>query len=367
MRVLCLLFLALGAWAAELVDPKDCTAFPCLIFNDEFDYLDHNVWEHEVNMAGGGNWEFQVYVNNRSVSYTQDSKLFIKPGLTSEWYDEAFLSSGFLDLWGMNGRGDVCTGNGWYGCERYGTAQNIINPAMSGRLRTQKDFSFTYGRVEVRAKLPKGDWLWPAIWMQPAKWPYGKWPASGEIDIVESRGNSDYGNLGHQYGASTLHWGPFWSENRYTMTHAEYAANDGSFAGSFHTFRVDWTKDNIQFYVDDALQLAADPGTNFWDYGGWGDQYDNPWRAGTKMSPFDQDFYLILCLAVGGTNGYFPDEVAANPPKPWSNTSPESFAEFWNGRNSWLPTWQDSTGKISDDAAMQVDYVKVWKMESVEQ
>ncbi|TOF75848.1 hypothetical protein CGJ15_27005, partial [Vibrio parahaemolyticus] len=89
-----------GAFAADLVEPEDCTGFPCLIFNEEFDYFDHDVWEHEVTMSGGGNWEFQVYLNNRSISYTRDSTLFIKPDLTSNWQTEGFLTSGDLNLWG---------------------------------------------------------------------------------------------------------------------------------------------------------------------------------------------------------------------------------------------------------------------------
>jgi len=364
MRALCLLLLAASAFAAEIVDPKDCTAFPCLIFNDEFDFLDHDVWEHEVTMSGGGNWEFQVYGNNRSTSYTRDSTLFIKPALVSEWHTEDFLTSGEINLWGMNGRGDVCTGNSYWGCDRVGNAVNIVNPVQSARLRTMTDFAVKYGRIEVRAKMPRGDWLWPAIWMLPRNWPYGLWPASGEIDIVESRGNDDFGTLGNQYGGTTLHWGPFWPHNRYDLTHAEYGPS--GFADDFHTWRIDWTADKMEAYIDDVLQLTVDPGSNFWDFGGFdsiGD-IDKIWSTGEKMAPFDQKFYLILNLAVGGTNGFFPDDIpGAN--KPWSNTSPQAMLDFWNGRNDWLPTWKQGEDKISEGAALQVDYVKVWKMESI--
>jgi beta-glucanase (GH16 family) len=62
----------------------------------------------------------------------------------------------------------------------------VINPVMSARISTKNHYSITYGRVEVRAKLPRGDWLWPAIWMLPNS---GTWPMSGEIDIMEARGN----------------------------------------------------------------------------------------------------------------------------------------------------------------------------------
>ncbi|XP_047476670.1 beta-1,3-glucan-binding protein-like [Penaeus chinensis] len=360
----CVALLACGALAADIVEPKDCASFPCMIFEDNFDFLDHDVWEHEISTAGGGNFEFQVYVNNRSISYTRDSTLFIKPELTSNWKDEAFLTSGTLDLWGMNGQGDVCTANIYSGCSRTGSSADIINPIVSARLRTLSSFAFRYGRIEIRAKMPRGDWLWPAIWMLSRNWPYGPWPASGEIDIVESRGNDDFGNLGNQYGGTTLHWGPFWPHNFFEKTHAEYSANVGSFADDFHVWRLDWTKEKMEFYVDDVLQLTVDPGSSFWDFAGMDSIFDNPWAAGAKMAPFDQKFYLILNLAVGGTNNFFPDDVAE---KPWSNLSPTAPLDFWEARDEWLPTWKAGGDRISEDAAMQIDYVRVWKMESAEQ
>lgn len=101
-----------------------------------------------------------------------------------------------------------------------GAGGNIINPIQSAKITTVSSFSIKYGRVEVRAKLPQGDWLWPAIWLLPADNAYGQWPASGEIDIMESRGNLNYPtNLGggvESFG-STLHWGPDWSQNGYII------------------------------------------------------------------------------------------------------------------------------------------------------
>ena len=66
----------------------------------------------------------------------------------------------------------------------------VINPVRSARINTKGKKSIRYGKVEIVAKMPVGDWLWPALWMLPVKETYGPWPASGEIDIVESRGNS---------------------------------------------------------------------------------------------------------------------------------------------------------------------------------
>ena len=136
------------------------------------------------------------------------------------------LKSNFnLDIWGST-PADLCTAPAFYGCFRTaGAGGNWLNPVKSASFRTVESFSFKYGKVtymyvhvcadvckhthtphththilpththpphtqvEVRAKLPRGDWLWPAIWMLPRWEAYGKWPSSGEIDIMESRGN----------------------------------------------------------------------------------------------------------------------------------------------------------------------------------
>ncbi len=70
-----------------------------------------------------------------------------------------------MDMWGSS-PADLCTGNMFYGCMRTsGAGGNYLNPITSARLRTAEHFSFMYGRVEVRARMPRGDWLWPAIWL----------------------------------------------------------------------------------------------------------------------------------------------------------------------------------------------------------
>nr|XP_045596249.1 beta-1,3-glucan-binding protein-like isoform X3 [Procambarus clarkii] len=386
LRALSFLLVASWALAADVIDPNDCFEFPCLIFNDEFDDgIDENVWEHEISMYGGRQ-------------------------LTSNWKSEEFLRSGELNL------GEACTESANYGCWRTGDPDYILNPIMSARLRTLPSFAFRYGRVEVRAKMPRGDWLWPAIWLLPRNSRYGRWPKSGSIGIAESRdfmrtnlslywaGNDDYGGLGHMQAESSLHWGPNPQINLYPNTQQIYTTeNDSSdsstkndspnsstkngclkravetepctsetsrndsFSDNFHTWRLDWTKDKMTFYVDGKEKLMVDPGKNFWNLSGLGSSLSNPWKSGGKMAPFDQKFYMIMNLAVGGVNGYFPDDVASCPPKPWTNHSPHASRDFWNAREWWLPSWEHCEGHISEKAALQVDYVKVWKMESIEQ
>lgn len=120
-----------------------------------------------------------------------------------------------MNIWGST-PGDYCTSNQFFGCERSSNGNKYINPLVSGRLRSVNSFSIKYGRVEFRAKLPKGDWLWPALWMLPAQNAYGSWPVSGEIDIVESRGNAaGYPPGGVDTFSSTLHWGTSVDQNKY--------------------------------------------------------------------------------------------------------------------------------------------------------
>jgi beta-glucanase (GH16 family) len=183
-----------------------------LIFQDDFSTFNLKTWKHEITMGGGGNWEFELYHNSRTNSFVQDGQLYIQPTLTAETITEQTMMHGSYDVWGGT-PADLCTSNQFYGCERNAAGSgNYINPIMSARVRTAESFSFRYGRVEVTAQLPKGDWIWPAIWLLPTDQAYGSWPVSGEIDLMESRGNGPECSAGGSNTfASTLHWGPAWN------------------------------------------------------------------------------------------------------------------------------------------------------------
>lgn len=126
-----------------------------LIFEELFQELDFETWQHENTLAGGGNWEFQWYTNNRSNSYVEDQVLHIVPTLMAEEFGESFLSSGTLNIHG-GAPADQCTNAQFWGCERAGNPTNFINPIRSARLRTVNSFAFKYGTLEVRAKMPAG-------------------------------------------------------------------------------------------------------------------------------------------------------------------------------------------------------------------
>lgn len=127
--------------------------------------------------------------NSENNTYVEDGILYIVPTLTSDVIGKDAIFNGYT--YNISG----CTNANLTECGRVSNSsvQSVINPAQSARIHTKFSHSITYGRVEVRARLPRGDWLWPAIWMLPTDYVYGPWPMSGEIDIMESRGNGiDY-------------------------------------------------------------------------------------------------------------------------------------------------------------------------------
>ncbi|XP_059608690.1 beta-1,3-glucan-binding protein-like [Phlebotomus argentipes] len=381
MKVLLLLVAAIFACGAEaqicnvsatIVSgthaPQGTICSGQLLFEENFNELNFAKWQHEITLAGGGNWEFQWYSNNRSNSYVNGGLLYIRPTLTNDTTGDHFISSGTLNIHG-GAPADQCTNPQFWGCERTGSFNNVINPIKSARIRTVNSFAFRYGRVEVQAKLPAGDWLWPAIWLMPKHNVYGSWPASGEIDLMEARGNRNLlqngVNIGVERVGSTLHFGPYPALNGANTTHfTRNSAAGNGFNRAFHRYQLEWTPDSMRFYVDGQLIGTVNASTtSFWDRGGFAARApgtENPWRYAGRMAPFDQEFYLIINLAVGGTN-FFPDNVSNPGGKPWHNSSPQASTDFWNGRNQWLPTWNLRTD-FSREASLQVDYVRIWAL-----
>ncbi|CAH1777177.1 unnamed protein product [Owenia fusiformis] len=321
-----------------------------LVFEDNFDTLDTtNKWDYEVTASGGGNWEFQVYTPEQQNTFVRNGNLVIKPTLTADRFGEDFLYNGILDLREMYGR---CTDERDYGCRREGR-NGMINSIMSGKLKSRQ--AFRYGRMEFRAKMPTGDWIWPALWLLPRDAVYGGWPRSGEIDVCESRGNENYGSIGVQEFGATLHWGPEPAQNRWTMTQGKRHCPGCTYGQDFHIYRLDWDETGLMVFENGNLVLnVPTPSEGYYNWGGC--TGPNPWEGQGTDAPFNREFYLILNVAVGGTNGYFPDNVQSLPyPKPWSNNSPQANEDFWNGRSGWYSTWR------GDDVAMEVDYVRVWQ------
>lgn len=229
-----------------------------LLWADEFDGeagtpVNGDNWTHELGGWGWGNNEREFYTNS-----TENS---------------ALDGSGCLAITARvdESRGHACH----YGLCEY----------TSARLISHGHIDFTYGRVEARLKLPRGQGVWPAFWMLGSNIGQVGWPQSGEIDIMEYLGHDELTTYG------TLH-GPGYSGADGLNT--PFRA-DASFSDSFHTFAVEWEEDVIRWYVDDTLFKTLTP-----------DGVPGEWV-------FDRDFFIIMNVAVGGYWPGFPDETTEFP------------------------------------------------------
>ncbi len=158
----------------------------------------------------------------------------------------------------------------------------------STRLISRGKQSFASGRIEARIKLPQGQGMWPAFWMLPDEPKYGGWPLSGEIDIMEMVGfqpNTTHG---------TIHYGAMWPSNQYQGNSAQ--VNGGILADNFHTYSVEWSDEEIRWYFDGTLFSVKTP-TNLGTF---------PWR-------YDQEYFILLNIAIGGYWPGYPDASTSFP------------------------------------------------------
>ncbi|KAK5213620.1 hypothetical protein LTR20_008110 [Exophiala xenobiotica] len=333
----------------------------CMIYEDDFTSgtLDPDVWTKEVEVGGFGNGQFEETTATDENVFIKDSILHIQPTLQDV---DLLTHNHTLNLTKLG----TCTSDLWSNCVAVTNTTNgtIINPVKSGRINTKKGANLKYGRIEVVAKMPQGDWLWPAIWMLPTASEYGEWPRSGEIDIVESRGNNfTYPQGGDNVMSSALHWGPDSNNDAWWRTYRKQSALHSTFSEQFHTFGLEWSEKYLYTYLDSRLLqvLYNKFNTPFWKRGDFplsdanGTAILDPWSQNGNAAPFDQEFYLILNVAVGGTNGWFKDGVNS---KPWVDTSTLAKSEFWAAKDSWYPTWQNTHG-----SSLQVKSVRMWQQQ----
>lgn len=226
-----------------------------LVWSDEFDgsSLDLTKWEPQIgtgcpNLCGWGNQELQYY---RA--------------------ENATVAGGMLTIEAR---------------QEYYAGRNYT----SARLRTLNKGDFTYGRIEMRATLPKGQGLWPAFWMLPTDQVYGGWASSGEIDIMELKGR-----LPATIGG-TIHYGDGFPDN--VWSNHETTLQSGDFSEDFHVFAVEWEPTELRWYMDDELYGTQ---TNWYSAG-------QPFPA-----PFDERFHILLNVAVGGTFDGDPDGTTVFP------------------------------------------------------
>jgi beta-glucanase (GH16 family) len=161
----------------------------------------------------------------------------------------------------------------------------------SARINTKGLRDFTFGRIDSRAKLPKGKGIWPAIWMLGSNDSQVSWPACGEIDIMELRGSTPRVNN------TTMHYGSNTATHQYKGTQYTLpTATTGDFSTDFHTFSCLRGQDKMEFYVDGTLYYTFTPSL-----------------TGSFAYPFNNPFYAILNVAVGGDFDGNPDATTVFP------------------------------------------------------
>ena len=226
-----------------------------LVWSDEFNEneIDANKWSYELGdgtdyglKPGWGNNEKQLYTDSSENSF-----------ITQDATTSALAITALKD-------GDGFT---------------------SARVTTQNTFTTRFGRVSVRAKIPKGQGMWPAIWLLGANKTEIDWPGCGEIDIMEILGNKTNKLL------STLHYTG--EDNKYESIENTHVLSTGDFSESYHEYTLDWTPDKLSFSLDN----------NF--------LYEVPIES--DMKEYLRDFYLILNVAVGGNLPGEVDETTSFP------------------------------------------------------
>ncbi len=224
------------------------------------------------------------------------------PTLNLVWADEFNGDALNLQDWTYEvGRGS----NGWGNNElQYYTAgenakvedglltiearKDINHNYTSTRIKTQDKQTFTHGRIDIRAKLPKGQGIWPALWMLGSDIETSNWPACGEIDIMELVGHEPEKTHG------TAHWGYDFSQHKYRGN--SYSLTNEDFSEQFHVFSIYWEANAIYWYVDDVLFYTITSS----------DMEGQPY-------PFNKPFFFLFNVAVGGNWPKAPDSTTTFP------------------------------------------------------
>lgn len=214
-----------------------------LVWSEEFNYEglpDETKWNYDTlgNSWGWGNNELQYYTVAREKNAYVDGEHLIITAVKEPWDEFGYTSA---------------------------------------RLTTKEKGDWLYGRIEVKAKVPGGRGIWPAIWMLPTDWEYGGWPESGEIDIME--------HVGYEPDTihTTVHTGAF---NHSIGTQVGEATYVPDCEEAFYVYAIEWTSEKIDFFIDDDKVFT----------------FKNN-KGGPNEWPFDKHFHLLLNVAVGGDWG----------------------------------------------------------------
>jgi beta-glucanase (GH16 family) len=248
-----------------------------LVWSDEFEGTSLNTtnWSYQI-MGDGGNNELQYYTSRPQNSW---------------------VSGGFLTIQANR--------------ETY-SAGGTTYQFTSARVRTAGKHDFLYGKIEARLKVPTGQGMWPAFWMMPTDGVYGGWAASGEIDIMETNNETDFIQ-------GTLFYGGTWPNH--VNTYSIYQPGGVDFSDDFHVFTLEWEPDMMKWYVD-GIHYSTKISM----------QWYSDAAPENERAPFDQEFHILLNIAVGGNytgctspsciTAVFPQQMVVDWVRVYQKTSP---------------------------------------------
>ncbi|THH07347.1 hypothetical protein EW146_g9344 [Bondarzewia mesenterica] len=359
----------------------------CLVLDEQFqgNELDIDaVWMREADMGGFGNGEFEMTTASTNNSFVRNNNLYLLPTLTSDVIGHDAVFDGYT--FNLTG----CTNTNLTACGAVSnrTAGTIINPVMSARISTKGKKSIRYGRVEVRAKLPRGDWGHQLR---------ARLAQLGSVDVAQ-RGGEDV-RMVDDASLVVCARIPYLRARMVPGFHVRTLSSSSPPLPSplpslpfpltikcLLTYS-DVGVENRRIYVDSRLQHMIDLRFTipFFERGDFPASVSNasqeiilanPWAGRGNSAPFDQPFYLIMDVAIGGTNGWFPDG-AGN--KPWLNGAIsaslfflslfydssgvadiflsylaclDAMQLFAEAQDEWYPSWPQS----DEDRAMIVDW-----------
>ncbi|XP_064541254.1 gram-negative bacteria-binding protein 3 [Drosophila montana] len=321
-----------------------------LIFVDEFNAgkLDPAKWLVEHRFSGVPDYEFNIYVNDAPATLKLDNgKVVLQPYSTKRLYKQSLDSK--LDL------GSECTGEkGSADCVRDARNRNRpdkLPPLVSAQFSSKKSFSFKYGRVEVRAKMPRAKYLVPQLWLQPKAHVYGKDDyQSGQLRLAYARQTTG-GQLDLYAGALLHAQEPLRSTKLCHRLGSSGSSDDWS--ESFHNYTLEWTPRQLKWFVDGQELCTKGSETGAFSETSVANKRlpnADELEKGTGIAPFDQEFYLTFGLGVAGFNEFYYDSD-----KPWHEADPRAMNDFWHTIKPKQDQWLDQ-------AQLAIDYVKVYSV-----
>ncbi|EDW79053.1 uncharacterized protein Dwil_GK10581 [Drosophila willistoni] len=310
--------------AQSLVNSGRRTCQGELLFEDNFNELKLNrsIWKYDIRQRlYHVEEELVAFDDDPRNSFVKEGQLNIVPVISNDVFDGSFKL------------GERCTAveNPEQECNiSKGSFYTINPPVFSAQLHTRDSFSFKYGKIVVRAKLPKGDWLFPYIMLQPIS-TYAETHYAKQLRIAFARGNIHLRNVNqedvsgsHLYGGMVI-----WHHGRPVQYLRDKLIKE-HYGDDFHNYTMIWQRDKVTLMVDEEV---------------YGEVYEG-------LPYFNEKCFIIFGVTVGGFLN-FDDSTLPKDVKPYKNREPRAALAFWQKRDTWAPTW----GKHS---ALVIDYVRVY-------